>query len=344
MSLPGPTPIFTIGELTFDWADVRIAAALWGDWERAERRTREGLASLRFLEADESEIDPTVIEAAADGFRQERNLLAAAEMNEWLERRALDGGDWLAFIERDVARQRCSAELDAIVGGYPVEDGEVLEAAECEAICSGIILASVRKLAAAAAFAGSRADDWETTADRCPELDLQRLAIRDVDPHSARSRAGRIFALRAVFEEFEASVMTDEHCERLIASRALDWTVIDCRRASFTDDDSAHEAVFCIRDEGQDLGEVAASAGSREERSRFFLEDLELQTQQQFLSAAKGALVGPVVLGGLPTIAIVLDKLRPSLEDPEVRARAAERLREAAIERAASAARFFLEP
>jgi hypothetical protein len=47
MGLSESTQIFVVCERTYDWADVRIAATLWGDWERIERRAREGPA--RFL-------------------------------------------------------------------------------------------------------------------------------------------------------------------------------------------------------------------------------------------------------------------------------------------------------
>ncbi|MGH7858842.1 MAG: hypothetical protein ACREQY_16060, partial [Candidatus Binatia bacterium] len=132
MALAASTPLFVV-DRTFDWADVRTAALLWDDWSRIERQVREGLACLRFLEADEAELDFATVESAAEDFRQERNLLAAEDMKGWLECRKLDVDDWLGFIERSVARKAHAGELDSIVRDYPVEDEEVARVAECEA-------------------------------------------------------------------------------------------------------------------------------------------------------------------------------------------------------------------
>jgi hypothetical protein len=314
MGLPASTPIFVLGNRTFDWADLQDAARAWGDLQRVERRIREGLASLRFLEADESELEPDAIEAAAEEFRHEHNLLAAEEMSGWLEDRGLEVEDWLAFIERSLARRVCAADLDEIVAGYPVEDGEISAAGDCEAICSGTIAGTARKLAAAASFAAAR--------------DLRDAGVAE---------------LRVAFDELCAAALTPTAVERMVATRLLEWTAFDCHLASFPDEDSAREAIFCVRDERLALSEVARVAGAREERGTFYLDDLEPDAQARLLSAEKGSLLGPVAFRGHPTVVLLVDKTPPTLGDPELRARAEKAVVAAAIERAARAARFLLE-
>jgi hypothetical protein len=137
MGLAADTPIFMVDSGTYDWTDVRLAAWLFGDWARLETQLRAGLACLCFLDADESPLDRAVVETMADDFRHDRNLIAAEEMNTWLEARGLTVDEWFAFIERAVARRQHARNLESLVVEYPVAEDAMAAALECEAICSG---------------------------------------------------------------------------------------------------------------------------------------------------------------------------------------------------------------
>ena len=125
MGLAADTPIFMVDSGTYDWTDVRLAAWLFGDWARLETQLRAGLACLCFLDADESPLDRAVVETMADDFRHDRNLIAAEEMNTWLEARGLTVDEWFAFIERAVARRQHARNLEASssVSGRRGRDG-----------------------------------------------------------------------------------------------------------------------------------------------------------------------------------------------------------------------------
>jgi hypothetical protein len=315
MSLPGSTPIFSIGDEGFDWGDVKAAAIAWGEWGRVEDQVRAGVASLRFLEADEREIDPGRVEASAEEFREERNLLAAEEMNRWLAERGLEVEEWLGFIERSLARKMCVAEVGEIVRDFPVDETEIGAAADCEAICSGIAGDAARMLAAAAS----------------------------VSPAADGDRPRQITSLTATLEQVRREAADIDGISRLLDSRRLDWTAVECRLAAFSDDDSAREAALCIREEGEDLGQVARGSGTREERTVFLLQDLEPELQAPLLSAESGHLLGPLLMRGRPTLVIVVAKRPPDASDPGLRARAEQALFAAMIERHARIARFLLE-
>ena len=324
MSLPGSTPIFSLGDHRFDWSDVKVAAAVWGDWQDVERRARQGLAALRFLEADEREIEAERLEAASDDFRERRNLISAEEMTAGLDERGLDADEWIAVIERSLARERCAAEMDEIVATYPVEKEEIDAIAECESFCSGGADSAAWKLAAVAAFAAAKGA-LEAPAT---ENDAER-----------ESRNGRLAAL---IEELCAGAVTPDAVERMVELHRLDWTTVDCRLAAFGDEDAAREAALCVLEEGEDLAAIAESAGSRLDRSRFVLEDLPAELRQRLLSAEKGKLVGPIVLADRPTLLIVDDKRAPDAGETTVRERAERRLVDAAIEHHARSVRFEL--
>jgi hypothetical protein len=119
----------------------------------------------------------------------------------------------------------------------------------------------------------------------------------------------------------------------VIAARGLGWITVECRLASFVDEDTAREAAFCVRDEGRSLAEVASAVGSREEAETLVLEDLEPVLRGSLLSAKEGTLLGPVSFRGTPTLVVVHRKSRPEAPGPQILSRARAALLETAIER-----------
>jgi hypothetical protein len=77
---------------------VILAGPLWGDWTALQERVRSGLACLATLdELDEDEedaLDEANVETAAAEFRYARDLVAAADLEAWLEGRGLSVEAW----------------------------------------------------------------------------------------------------------------------------------------------------------------------------------------------------------------------------------------------------------
>ena len=327
MPLPGSTPIFSIGERRFDWDDVKVAAAVWGDWQEIETEVRAGLACKSFLEADENEIEPEAIEAAAEAFREERNLISAEEMTRWLEDRGLDAEEWLEFVGRSLARRRCVGQSEQIVRDFPVDGAAVRGALDCEAICSGVAAAVAAKLAAVATVAADRG----TLEASIPESE------------SEEARRTRIERLASTFEELRAEAIGAEAMARVLELHRLDWTLLECRVASFADEDAAREAALCVSEEREDLAKVAGDAGTRVEETTLLLRDVGEELEAKLLSAPQGELVGPFPFRGRATLLIVVAKTPPDESHPRIRPLAEQALVAAAIERNTRATPFHLE-
>ena len=96
--------VFTVGQTSYVWEDVILAGLLWGDWTALEERVRSGLACLARLDDldddDDDALDEADVETAAAEFRYARDLVAAADLETWLERRGLSVEAWLDFIRR----------------------------------------------------------------------------------------------------------------------------------------------------------------------------------------------------------------------------------------------------
>ena len=106
------------------------------------------------------------VRAAATVFRYERNLLAAEELEAWLDARGLTVSDWNGYLRRLVLRERWADELEQIEAEFAVGDDEVEAALRAEAVCTGFLRRAAERLAEDAALAA--ADDAVETAPTAP--------------------------------------------------------------------------------------------------------------------------------------------------------------------------------
>ena len=61
--------------------------------------------------------------------------------------------------------------------------------------------------------------------------------------------------------------------------------------------DAAQEALFCVREDGMSLEEVATEGRYPYRRANFLLEDLPADAQQKYLSVSQGDLLEPMPHG-----------------------------------------------
>jgi hypothetical protein len=307
--------VFSVGPAQYRLSDIVRTAGHWGDLTALEQTVRYGLACVK--QATETDTAPTSaeIEAAASEFRYDRDLIAADEMQAWLDRWGLPVEGWTAYLQRSLLRRRWPGELDRLLSGHPVSDSEVVEVLHVEGICSGQYGRVAHTLAARLATAErAREEGWlgdggspEDGPDDHALLDtaVQRLAAHVVTPQAVRAE---------------------------VASRHLDWVRLDCELVSFADVHRAREAVLCVREDGRALDQVAADAGGVLRRGDLWLEDVEPSWRTQLLSARAGDVVGPLRGSESFVVLSVRRKVLPVLEDPEIRRRAETSLLDRALE------------
>ena len=132
-------PLFRVGDDVYRWADVVERARTTGAWDEIADRARAGLAAIAELGAP----PPDELDAAAREYRYERGLLAADDLDAWLERRALTVADWHAYLQRALAR----AAFNGALAQQPVPD----DLTWAEGICSGRLEQLAQELAQLAA-------------------------------------------------------------------------------------------------------------------------------------------------------------------------------------------------
>jgi hypothetical protein len=296
-------PIFEVAGRQYDWSDVEEAAVFWGDWQRLEQATREGLACQQRLELLDVDLGADEVREAAKHFRYSRNLLAADELEEWLGRWGMTTSEWLGSVRRSLLRSKWSNELEAVEKRHPVDAASVAAVIRIEGICSGAFEHVARKLANRAAAAAAIG----IVAEGPPALD-------------------------EAFDRFKAEEVSAGAVEKELERKQLDWIRIEGEALTLGEEDVAKEAALSIRD-GMSLEEVAKQAGVESQAISRYLDEAETELQPRLVSAEEGTIVGPVQIGEEFVLLRVQAKRLPVSSDADVVNRAEAALLNRAVER-----------
>jgi len=282
--------IFTVDRMAYVWEDVVIAGHVWGDWTTLEQRVRDGLACLaRLDDVDDDALDEADVDAAACDFRYARDLVAASDLEAWLERHGVTIDAWLDFIRRSLLLRRWANDLDEIRAAYELDEDEVAEAVPCEAVCSGMAASLAERLAArAAVYARMRDEGGDATA-------LTPEPPKDV-AQARRERVQMLSRLEAAWREFTARNAPPEALRALIAARQLDWMRFTVQTVLAPDVEVAREVTLCVREDGRPIEQVAAAARLRAETIEWWLEDVEPAVREALVGAMPGDVLGPLAL------------------------------------------------
>lgn len=292
--------LFTVAGRTYAWEDVLLGAELRGELSTLERQTRQGLACLRRLAADAGAAPAEAVRAAATVFRYERNLLAAEELEAWLDARGLTVSDWNRYLQRLVLRERWVDELEQIESEFAASEEEVEAALPAEAFCTGFLRSAAERLAEDAALA-----DADNAVEDSPD------------------RATLIAALARGADAVRARAPSPPEVERVVAAHALDWIRIEAETLELDDAEAAREAALCVRVDGRRLTDVADECGVPANALVLYLADAEPELQAALVSASPGELIGPLEHGAGHMLLQLRAKAEPSADDPELGRRAA---------------------
>lgn len=314
------TPLFRSSAHTYTWLDMALAAMVSGEWSRLDRRVARGAALAAQAESRGEWPDEAAIDAAATAFRYDRDLLTIDETEAWLERSGLTMELWTDVLIRDLLR-------DADTGSAltPVAVAHTEPLVRAEGICSGLFLRFTEQLAARAAVADALDEAVEPDVVQAIVDTVRRdwpAWLEGIDPEPLDARLRRVAIVDAGFRAVAARMADEEAMAARIDRSRLEWMRVDLERLAFDTADAAAEAALCVREDGMTLSDVAMEAGQPIDDVRAVLEDLEEPLREVVLSAPVDTLVGPVDIEGRLTVAMVVGKRPPSLDDPLVRQRA----------------------
>lgn len=293
--------VFALGEHRVTWDDLWSHGQASGVWRKVAGEVAAGRAAVRA--APPGVPATAVMQAAEADFRYARNLVAAAELEDWLDRWGISLVDWRGYLRRTVLREADTRSTPSAGADPGEEDGGRL--LWPTAVCSGAVAEVAVELA------GLVAVQHRLVEEGCPVPE----------------------DLRAAHEAFVRRLTTDDALARVVRSRVLEWTRIDGDELALPGEQAAREALLLLRDDGLSTAEVAQLAAVPASRRMFRVEDALPEHRPSLVAAVPGDVLGPVRGENAFRLLVVRDKLAPSLQDADVRERAVRALVERSVQR-----------
>ena len=281
----------------------------------------------------ELELDETVISAAAEEFRYRHDLITAEETEKWLANRGLTFDNFSDYF----ARQYCVGAVEEGFSPEQIEyasaDPELREMFIAELILSGALddmtVKLMRRLAARCA--GEEATSEAIAAEK--QKFLHRAGIEPTQLADWLEKSGRdvqwlneMLAIEAAYRTHCDILLVPEARQRALMALRLRLIRFEIERIELESRDAAKEALFCVREDGMSMEEVATDGGYPYRRAEFLMEDVPADVQQKYFSVSQGDLLEPIPRGDGFELCRIIKKVEPRLEDPIVKSRVDQRL------------------
>jgi hypothetical protein len=291
-------------------------------WQEFLRR----VAAEEKSDEEEVELDEAVIDSAAEAFRYQRDLITAEETEQWLSIRGLNLDDFSDYF----ARQYC---------------GNVLPEVEYETIEFGLAPPELRNLFAADLILSGDLDwmtiqlSWRLAAAAAAAKDGVASDAIEAERKSFFKRTGissdqlaqwleqlgrdsqwfdRMLTMEAAYWQQSETLLTPQLRKREIATLRLQLTRFETEVIELESRDAAQEALFCVREDGMSMEEVATEGRYPFRCVSFLQEDIPDDLQQKFLSVTPGEVLEPIPRGESFELHRIVKKIEPQADDAAV--------------------------
>jgi hypothetical protein len=136
----------------------------------------------------------------------------------------------------------------------------------------------------------------------------------------------QMLAIEAAYGTLCDKLLVPEARRRELMALRLHLTRFEIELIEFESHDAAKEALFCVREDGMSMEEVATEGRYPYRRADFLLGDLPQSAQQKYFSASPGDVLEPTPHGDGFELCRIIKKVEPQLEDPSVKSRVDQRL------------------
>ncbi|MDB6147170.1 MAG: hypothetical protein JWO45_834 [Spartobacteria bacterium] len=299
--------------------------AIWANFVKclgAEKRADE-----LDLDYDEGELD-----SAAEAFRYEHDLITAEETEQWLAARGLSLDDFGDYFARQSCGKKLADEVAFSKMDYVSAPGELRQLFAADSILSGDLDRMTSQLV------------WRLAARAAQEAEPEALSTEEArffDRHSLKPAElptwlsslgreatwfGEMLAMEAAYRDRCETLLVPQARQHELSTMRLPLTRFVTEVLEVESRDAAQEALFCVREDGMSMEEVAAEGRYPHRHIEFLLEDLPMDLQQKFLSVSPGDVLEPMPRGDGFELCRITQKLEPKADDPAVRSRIEQRL------------------
>ena len=324
--------VFTVGPDGYAVRDIIDAAHFRGEvlpvWEKFMRL----LAADERAGVEEREADEAAIDTAVQTFRYDHDLITAEETESWLAQRGLTLSDFSDYFTRHYWGEALGDEVSGSFVGYFSAESELRDVFLAELTFSGELGRMATRLTwrlAAAASGKVTVGAEEIARERQSFAEkIQPMSLSDWSVSAGRGEAWieQMSLLEATFRGVCDGVLSPQARQREVGTLRLQLTMFDLEVLEVDSQDAAREALFCVREDGMTMEEVATEGRYPFRREQLVLEDIAPAMQQQFLSVTPGSVLEPMEIEGAHRLCRVIAKHEPDPTDSGVQRRIEQRL------------------
>ena len=304
------------GELDVKWKEFL-------DEVEAEKRADE-------LDLD---LDESSISSAAEAFRYEYDLITTEETQRWLANRGLTLDDFTDYFARQYYANTLDEEIVPDEIEYSSASVELRESFLKELILSGELdrMTSDLMWRLAARCAGRESTPDAILAEK--RKFLHRNGIESAQLANWLEQLNRdsqwldeMLTIEAAYQKHRNTLLVPEARQRELMALRLPLTRFETEVVELESHDAVKEALFCVREDGMSMEEVATEGRYPYRRVDFVLEDLPVDAQHRFLSVSAGSVLEPSARGDGFELCRIIKKIEPHSDDPSVKSRIDQRL------------------
>ena len=313
--------------------DAIDAAIFRGELEVKWKEFLEMVEAEKRSDELDLDLDEVAISSAAEAFRYEYDLITAEETEAWLANRGLTLDDFADYLTREHYASTLEEEIIPDEIEYPSADAELRQSFLAELILSGELdrITSDLIVRLAARCAGKEPPP-DTIAAEMGKF-LHRNEIKSAELVSWLEQLKRdskwldeMLAMEAAYRKHCETLLVPGARQRELLVLRLPLTRFETETIEVESLDAAREALFCVREDGMSMEEVATEGGYPYRRSDFLLEDLPVDAQHRFLSVSAGEVLKPLAHRDGFELCRIVKKVEPHPDDPNVKSRIHRRL------------------
>jgi hypothetical protein len=332
---PNDVIVCACGTQEYTARDAIDASIFRGELEDQWQKFLRHVAAESRADELELELDESAISAAAEEFRYRHDLVTAEETEAWLANRGLTFDDFSDYF----ARQYCVGAVDEGFSpeqiAYTSAAPELRDLFVAELVLSGKLEEMTTKLMwrLAARCAGKEPTSEAIAAEK--RKYLHRIGIEPAQVAHWLEEMGRdsqwlneMLAIETAYATHCDTLLVPEARQRKLMGLRLHLTRFEIEVIELESHNAAKEALFCVREDGMSMEEVATEGRYPYRRAELLLEDLPADAQAKYLSVSQGDLLEPMPRGDGFELCRIIKKVEPRLEDPTVKSRVDQRLLE----------------
>jgi hypothetical protein len=338
--MPGAESVFhddlivcTCGSQEYTPRDAIEAALFRGELDAKWKEFLRRVEAERRADELDLELDDSAIADAAEAFRYEHDLITAEETEAWLATRSLTLDDFTDYFTRRYCADALNEKIVPQQIEYTSATSELRQVFLAELILCGELdrMTTALMFRLAARCAEKDSDSDTITAEE--RKFFERNKIEPAQLPNWLERLGRdskwfdeTVAMEAAFRRRSDTLLVPQARQRELVTLRLALTRFETELIELESRDAAQEALFCVREDGMSMEEVAIEGRYPYRRVDFLFEDIPSDAQQSFLSVSAGDVLEPVARGDGFELCRIIKKIEPQADDSAVGLRIEQRL------------------